>query len=173
MPYSAPEYTHSPCLISPNLICIYYSIYSLFHSPHHSVPPVQPRISCYSIRWQWLSHRNTCKNITLDSSVSLWLYFPNLCFFILFFLLFCFPKHGLLLPLRSCLWTCGWRLLSVTELSEEINYLCDSRASRAFPRRRLPYSFSLWGLSATWGMLFFLGNELLVLLGNDASPVCV
>lgn len=91
MPYSAPEYTHSPCLISPNLICIYYSIYSLFHSPHHSVPQVQPRISCYSIRWQSLSHRNTRKNITLDSSVSLWVYFPNfLCFFVLFFFFVCF-----------------------------------------------------------------------------------
>lgn len=85
--------------------------------------------------------------------------------FCFFFRLFCFPKHGLLLPFRRCLWTWGWRLLSVTELSEEINYLCNSRARRNFPRKRLPYSYSLWGLpgrcSSPWGT------------NTDASPVHV
>lgn len=60
--------------------------------------------------------------VILDSSVSLGLYFwncsPFLSFFFFCFIFFCFV---LVPPSRRWFWTCEWRVMSVTDLSEELN----------------------------------------------------
>lgn len=89
--YSAPgciyyPLPHLPYFDSHSLFYLQLAQFSILFCP--SGPTQNFMVQLQAI----LSHRNTGK-ITLDSSVSLWPYFPNCCcFFVLSSLLFCFPN---------------------------------------------------------------------------------